>query len=167
MNITIHTARIEHPFGHNDYRETDPAKLQSEIAGYVRENWENEIPDETIPEDDAAAIETYFNLVDDEFMEEDQFILDLPACRTPAAEGELPTFTFWAQDSNNTGTIYIGSLEAPDIEAAKIAAVLEVCEEWNSADQGDEPTYTPDNIHLLGIAAGDVKILHWEDICES
>ena len=78
------------------------------------------------------------------------------------------TFTFWVQQSDGTGTIYIGSLEAPDLEAAKTAAVLEVCEEWNSTQlDGDPPAYTPDNIHLLGIAAGDVEILHWQDICEA
>ncbi len=161
MNITIHTARIQHPHGHNDYRETNYLNLRAQIVEYVRENWEVEIPDEEMPEDETQLIETYFELVDDEFLEEDEFSISVEST-TP----ELPTFTFWCQQADGEGTIYIGSLEAPDIEAAKTAAVLEVCEEWNCGDE-ENPTYTPANIHLLGIAAGDVEILHWQDICES
>lgn len=78
----------------------------------------------------------------------------------------MKTFTFWCQESSGEGTIYIGSLEAPDLETAKIQAVQECCDEWNSGTSEDDPPhYSPDNVHLLGIAAGDVEILHWEDHC--
>ncbi len=86
----------------------------------------------------------------------------LPCGSNPAAP-ELPTFTFWCQEASGEGTIYIGVLQAADVEAAKIAGVQECCDEWDSGPEG-QPTYTPEDIHLLGIAAGDVEILEWNDL---
>lgn len=95
-----------------------------------------------------------------------QDIADILLARisTIAPADALHTFTFWCQQADGSGTIYIGSLEAADLEAAKIAAVEMCCEDWNAGMVSEIPAHTPDNVHLLGIAAGDVEILHWDDI---
>lgn len=151
------------------------ADLESQVAAYCRDNWEN-MDGEEMPDNDADLVAFYFDggnhdlheeAIDYETIELETNLATL-STRETATESVMPTFTFWCQQSDGTGTIYIGSLEAPDIEAAKLAAVQECCDEWNSGSgEDDEPTYTPDNIHLLGIAAGDVEILHWQDICEA
>ena len=67
-----------------------------------------------------------------------------------------PTFTAWCCQANGGGTIHIASFEAPDLNAAIEQGILQCMEDWEEEN--------PANIHLLGIAAGDAEILHWNDI---
>lgn len=85
-------------------------------------------------------------------------------CEDLTPPTDLPTFTFWCQEADGSGTIYIGSTDAENLEAAKIAALQICCDDWNAGMISEDPFYNPRTVHLLGIAAGDVEILHWEDI---
>jgi hypothetical protein len=165
MNL-LHLALIRTSDTILTFHSFDTEDLDRQVAAHCRENWKEHMDGDAIPESDAEIIEAYFdNDGHGEWMDREE--IDL-ASTAAEPEPAMPTFTFWCQQSDGTGTIYIGSLEAPDIEAAKLAAVQECCDEWNSGSgEDDEPTYTPQNIHLLGIAAGDVEILHWQDICEA
>lgn len=67
------------------------------------------------------------------------------------------TFTGFCQQSNGKGTVWIGSFESTRELAIETARGL-CAEVWG---------YDRDAIHVLGIAEGDVNILHWEDICDA
>lgn len=69
----------------------------------------------------------------------------------------MNTYTAFCQAATGHGTIWIGSLDAADCEMAGNQSLCQCAEDWSmDADQ----------IHLLGIAAGDVEILLWQDIEE-
>lgn len=67
----------------------------------------------------------------------------------------MKTYTVFIRQDNNRGTTFITAVEAPDQEIAAILALAECaeCWEWDLAD-----------LHVLGIAAGNVDILEWEDL---
>lgn len=65
-------------------------------------------------------------------------------------------YTAFCQSASGAGTIWIDRVAAPDVEAAKQAAREKCASDWEYEDPAD--------IHVLGIAEGDVKILDWEDI---
>lgn len=67
----------------------------------------------------------------------------------------MATYTAFCQSTDGRGTIWIESIEADTVEAA-IQIARERCAEcWE---------YSVEDVHCLGIAAGDVAIEHWEDI---
>lgn len=65
------------------------------------------------------------------------------------------TYTAFCQQTNGIGTIWIDSVQAKDLEEAKIAAQANCAADWD---------YKPEDVHVLGIAAGSVTILDWEDL---
>lgn len=77
----------------------------------------------------------------------------------------MPKFTVFCRQSNNVGTTYITTVEIEDNDAAKAGeAGLEEClTDWNPGG-GEPDIYTSDNVSVLGVAEGDVKILMWDDI---
>lgn len=70
------------------------------------------------------------------------------------ATRRLKTYTAFCIEADRTGTIWISSFGARDAEHA-ISEAREQC----AADWG----MVPDDVHVLGIAKGEVDILHWED----
>lgn len=70
----------------------------------------------------------------------------------------MPKFTVWVQEADHTGTIHISVHEAGTKDEAAIDAVNETLQDW-----GD--SFTPDDVIVVGIAAGDVEILEWNDDC--
>jgi hypothetical protein len=70
------------------------------------------------------------------------------------------TFTVFCRQSSNDGTTHIDTVEAEDVPSAILAGRQHCLRDWNS---GTEPLFTLEDIHCLGIAAGNVTILHWED----
>ena len=68
----------------------------------------------------------------------------------------MPVFTVFCRNANDTGTTFITSTDADDIEQAKQNALEECAEAWDQ----DETT-----IRVVGVAEGDVTILEWDD-CE-
>lgn len=78
----------------------------------------------------------------------------------------MATFTAFCQDANGSGTIWIDNVEVDgtpldvttdeQIEAAKAAARAACASDWGYEDSSQ--------IHVLGLAKGDVQIVEWEDI---
>ena len=69
-----------------------------------------------------------------------------------------PTFTCWVMETNRTGTAYVSSFQCADIETAKEQALLECALNWGRGDDVDD-------LFVLGVAAGNVDILEWDDDC--
>jgi len=72
-------------------------------------------------------------------------------------------FTVFCQEAGGAGTIHIASHEAADLESAIIAGKQQCIKDWSSGFEEGESPWTLDSVHCLGVAAGDVEILHWED----
>lgn len=77
-----------------------------------------------------------------------------------AVETEVPdeprAFTAFCRESSGEGTIWIDRVHAVSLDDAIKAAVKKCAQDW--CREGDEQS-----IHVLGVAEGDVTILHWED----
>jgi hypothetical protein len=73
------------------------------------------------------------------------------------------TFTVFCQESGGGGTIHIASVEAADLEAAIIAGKQQCIDDWSAGSSPDESRWNEETVHCLGIAAGNIVILHWED----
>lgn len=69
----------------------------------------------------------------------------------------MSIFTAFCQQASGGGTIWINAVEADDEDAAAAAAVEQCAADWG---------WDPKDVHLLGLAEGDVKILRWEDLCD-
>ena len=76
----------------------------------------------------------------------------------------IPRFTVFCQEAGCWGdTIHIASHEAADLESAIIAGKQQCIKDWSSGFEEGEGPWNLDTVHCLGVAAGDVEILHWED----
>ena len=75
----------------------------------------------------------------------------------------LLTFTVFCQQADQLGTIHIDSVEAADLASAIQAGREQCLADWNGGATGSDAAFTLDDIHCLGVAEGDVRILHWED----
>lgn len=64
-------------------------------------------------------------------------------------------YTAFCQQASGGGTVWIEAIEAEDLDSA-IEVARETC-----AEAWDYPT---GDIHVLGIAEGNVNILMWDDI---
>lgn len=76
---------------------------------------------------------------------------------------EIKTYTAWCQQSNGTGTIWIGKVDAPSgttLDSIRLSAIQACAIDWgwDGEQEGD--------IHCLGIARGDVDLVYWDDIDE-
>jgi len=70
------------------------------------------------------------------------------------------TYTVWVQSVDHKGTMHVSSHEADDIEAAKSAALNETASDWKI--DLDE-TSIEDELIVVGVAAGDVELIEWND----
>lgn len=73
----------------------------------------------------------------------------------------MNTYTAFCQEDDGTGTIWIAPVKAESMEAAKEQAVKDCARDWGR--DGDD-WKDGNGIHLLGLAAGDVKIIEWNDL---
>jgi hypothetical protein len=64
------------------------------------------------------------------------------------------TYTVFCQDEYSVGTTWIDTVEAVDIEAARVEAVEACAAAWECE---------PSGVCCVGVAEGDVKILFWQD----
>lgn len=64
-------------------------------------------------------------------------------------------YTAFCQHVSGSGTIWISDVIAPNTDAAIEIARTRCSEDW---------CIPAEDIHVLGLAAGSVEILHWEDI---
>jgi len=80
----------------------------------------------------------------------------------------MPRFTVFCQEAGCGGdTVHISSHQAVDLESAIIAGKQQCIKDWSSGSgeeegEGERP-WTMETVHCLGVVAGDVNILHWED----
>lgn len=70
------------------------------------------------------------------------------------------TFTVFCQQADQLGSIHIDSVEAVDLESAILAGREQCLSDWNS---GENALLTLEDIHCLGVAEGNLTILHWQD----
>ena len=75
----------------------------------------------------------------------------------------VPTFTVFCQETGGTGTIHIDTVEAADLESAIIAAKQQCIDDWSAGTTEAASPWNMETVHCLGVAAGDVEILHWQD----
>ncbi len=73
------------------------------------------------------------------------------------------TFTVFCQQADQFGTIHIDTVEAMDLESAIQAGREQCLADWNGGETGSDAPFTLEDIHCLGVAEGDVRILHWKD----
>lgn len=69
----------------------------------------------------------------------------------------MAIYTAFCQSVDGDGTIWIDTVEAPGNDTAKAIEMART----RCADDWHWPV---ENVHCLGLAAGDVEILHWEDL---
>jgi hypothetical protein len=74
-----------------------------------------------------------------------------------------PTFTVFCQQVDQLGTIHIDTVEAADLDTAIQAGREQCLADWNGGASGPDAPFTLADIHCLGVAEGDVRILHWQD----
>ena len=66
-------------------------------------------------------------------------------------------FTVFCQDKSGTGTIWIDSVATDSFDCMEaVQAGREMCADAWECD--------PDDVHVLGVAVGDVDIAFWDDI---
>lgn len=69
----------------------------------------------------------------------------------------MTVYTGFCQEVTGKGTIWIGAIEADTQDEAINKARAECAVDWTCHEE---------DIHVLGLAEGDVNILVWEDIDE-
>jgi hypothetical protein len=67
----------------------------------------------------------------------------------------MNTYTAFCQQTNGKGTIWVSTFQALDVNEAIDLAIQECALDWEDLQT---------NVHCLGIADGDVNLLHWDDI---
>lgn len=68
----------------------------------------------------------------------------------------MTIYTAFCQKASGGGTIWIEQVEAADLTEAAVVAKEACAEVWEYDD--------PEDIHVLGLAAGNVDILMWDDL---
>lgn len=67
----------------------------------------------------------------------------------------MQTYTVFVQSNDGRGTIHIQAYEAESLKAAQGKALQQVASDWQ---------YAVEDLHILGVAAGSVEILEWDDL---
>ncbi len=68
----------------------------------------------------------------------------------------MKTYTVFCKHKTGEGTTFIEAVHADTTEAAMLAGRQACADAW-----GDN--YELDDIRCVGVAEGDINILHWED----
>lgn len=74
----------------------------------------------------------------------------------PSPEPDLKTYTVFCQERTGKGTIWIDTVEAPDPDEAASLGRTQCTKSWEFYDE--------DNVHVLGVATGDIEIVMWDDL---
>jgi hypothetical protein len=77
----------------------------------------------------------------------------------------MRTFTVFLQDYNHTGTTYITAVRAKNLTSATSKAKQLCRDDWGLPGSPEpHSNATTNDLHVLGVAEGDVKILEWNDL---
>ena len=157
MKLPIHTAVISHDEGATQYVSASHGELIEQIGGYCREHWHS-VSDDPPPQNTRDLIDAYFydNVEDSLEVSEDSI-------EVPESIPSIPRFTVFCQEAGGSGTIHIDTHEAADLESAIIAGKRQCIHDWSSGFKDGDSPWNMESVHCLGVAAGDVEILHWED----
>ena len=101
-------------------------------------------------------------------------VADTRAVIAQASAPSIPRFTVFCQEAGCSGdTVHISTHEAADLESAILAGKQQCLKDRSSGSGGEEggekgegdgeSPWNLKSVHCLGVAAGDVEILHWED----
>lgn len=74
---------------------------------------------------------------------------------------QLAGFTVFLREADGTGTTHISYQEAADRNEAVRAALSECRHDWGREDDGSDED---DDLHVLGVAAGNVTVVEWDDL---
>jgi hypothetical protein len=69
----------------------------------------------------------------------------------------MAKYTVWICESNGSGTTHVSSHSAMDPEQAKRRAIAETMADWD---------YPEIEVHVLGVAKGDIELIEWNDLCD-
>jgi len=73
------------------------------------------------------------------------------------------TYTVFCQQVNQHGTIHIDTVTASGPDSAIQAGRRQCLADWNGGAAKTDALFTLEDIHCLGVAEGDVRIIHWQD----
>jgi len=90
-------------------------------------------------------------------------IANASAIIAKASTPSVPRFTVFCREADGSGTVHIHSVKAADLESAILAGKQQCIDDWSDRTSEAESPWTMETIHCLGVAAGDVDILHWQD----
>lgn len=68
----------------------------------------------------------------------------------------MSDYTVFCRQANNEGTTWIGYVEAPSAKKAMKKGLKACSKDWGG--------YPKNDIHVLGVAIGNVHIIEWKDI---
>lgn len=69
----------------------------------------------------------------------------------------MQKYTVFVRQFDNMGTTHVDCYSAETVEDAKTQALAQVMADW-----GDD--YSADDLHILGVAKGDVELVEWDDL---
>ena len=80
----------------------------------------------------------------------------------------ITRFTVFCQEAGcGDDTIHISTHAAADLASAILAGKQQCIKDWSTGsgeEEGEgESQWTMESVHCLGVAAGEVEILHWEE----
>ena len=73
------------------------------------------------------------------------------------------TFTVFCQQFGGGGTIHIAAVQATDLATAITAGKQQWIDDWSAGTTAEQSQWNEETVYCLGIAAGNIKILHWQD----
>lgn len=71
---------------------------------------------------------------------------------------ELADFTVFCRQANNQGTTWIDTVKAHHLEEAMHAGKIKCADDWGY------DSWQLNDIVVVGVAEGDVRILMWDDL---
>lgn len=72
----------------------------------------------------------------------------------------MTKYTVWICEADGSGTTHVSSHDAKDPQDAAEQAIAETLTDWDWTDEQEE------ELHVLGIAKGDIELIEWNDISD-
>lgn len=139
---------IAEPYGQDTYM----AHVEAENPVNAIEAAQIEVWNEDAGDEDSTSWDDYHPL-----LVLDGHLYDAgPLPHAPSPEPELKTYTVFCQERTGKGTIWIDTVQAVDPDEAASLGRTQCAKSWEFYDE--------DNVHVLGVATGDIEIVMWDDL---